>query len=324
MVRGRRGAAAARLARRGARHGGPPPVRRGSTLPLMLAPPPKLTFDTGGAFLRDTRAEVEAVSGLGRTRFAARCALREGSDRARADRRPLLCSCSHARAILGAVLCLAALAVGSTLDRLLHPARREPRRLLPQPALEPPAGLDVGRVARVLELRVAREAQRRASHVHEHRRLRRGLHADAVHAFRARQPARPWYRYQHLYIWPLYLLMGFAGRPWATSPRSRADGSARARCGSRAAGISRVCSWGRRSSSLWALVIPPRLSMVGGARRIRLLLDGDEPDHGDHVPARALRRGGDCASSDDVRAEQPEWAVHEVETTVDFCPAIPC
>ena len=66
--------------------------------------------------------------------------------------------------------------------RLLRPARCEPRRVLPLAAPEPPARLVDGQPARLQQLRVAGEAQRRSSHVHERRRIRRRHQPDAVRA----------------------------------------------------------------------------------------------------------------------------------------------
>ena len=54
----------------------------------MKAAAPKLAFDNGGAFIQDTRREVEQYLARGSTRIkGAADALREGADRARADRR---------------------------------------------------------------------------------------------------------------------------------------------------------------------------------------------------------------------------------------------
>ena len=74
---------------------------------------------------------------------------------------------------------------GRTADGLLCAARRQPRRLLPASALQPSARLDGRCAARVLELCLARQAQRRPPHLHEHRRLRRRRHAGAAGALRA-------------------------------------------------------------------------------------------------------------------------------------------
>ena len=178
--------------------------------------------------------------------------------------------------------------------RLLRPARREPRRLLPHPALQPPDGLDGRLDARLLELRVAREAQRRPSHVHERRRLRRRHQPDAVRrGSMPTQAPKPWYRLQHIYIWPLYSVMVIR---WQTG----ADIAALIR---RRIGKSTL-----RTPRRWDLAgllggkglfialgdrrAAARLSVVGRRRRVCRLHDGDEPRHRDDVPARALRRGG--------------------------------
>ena len=76
-------------------------------------------------------------------------------------------------------------------DGLLRHARRQSRRLFPDAPPQPPDGLDGRCAARALELRVAREAQRRPSHLHERGRLRRGHHPDAVRAAHARPGAAP-------------------------------------------------------------------------------------------------------------------------------------
>ena len=65
-------------------------------------------------------------------------------------------------------------------DSVLRPARRESRRLLQAAALESPRRLVGGLPARLLELRLAREAQRRSPHVYERRRVRRRRHADST------------------------------------------------------------------------------------------------------------------------------------------------
>ena len=76
-------------------------------------------------------------------------------------------------------------------DGLLRDARRQSRRLLPDAPPQPPDGLDGRCAARALELRVAREAQRRPSHLHQRGRLRRGHHPDAVRTAHARPGAAP-------------------------------------------------------------------------------------------------------------------------------------
>ena len=135
-------------------------------------------------------------------------------------------------------LYLAGLILGDGADRLLRPARREPRRLLRHAEAEPPDGLDVRRVPRLLELRLARQAQRRAPHVHERGRLRRRHQPGAVRAPDADQAPKPWYRLQHIYIWPLYSLMVLRWQTGADVAALVPAASARARSDRRGAGTS--------------------------------------------------------------------------------------
>ena len=83
--------------------------------------------------------------------------------------------------------------------------------------------------------------------------------------FSRTRPPRSWYRFQHVYIWPMYLLMGLR---WQTV----GDLSAfvRGRVGESALRFPRgwnlagTRSRARRSSSCWALVHPDaRLPVVG-------------------------------------------------------------
>ena len=152
--------------------------------------------------------------------------------------------------LIGIALCLARARRRRDADRLLRHARREPRRLLQAAALEPPRRLVVRPAARLLELRLAREAQRRAPHLHERRRVRRRRHSGSARPLHP-EPARA-------ALVPLPAVLHLAdvhahGAPladWsATSPRSAVAASARARSGRRAAGISSGSSRARRSSS---------------------------------------------------------------------------
>ena len=73
-----------------------------------------------------------------------------------------------------------------------------------------------------------------------------------------------------------------------------AAGSARARCARRAAGISPDSSSGKLIFIGWAIVIPLFVyPWWVVARRVPGFAMVDEPRHGDDVPARALRRGGE-------------------------------
>jgi len=155
-----------------------------------------------------------------------------------------------------------------------------------------------------------------------------GLDADFSQTpfmrFAPAQPARPWYRYQHLYIWPLYLLMGLR---WQTVGDIAAF--ARGRIGESALRVPR--GWnlagvvgGKALFVLWALAIPalvyPWWVVLAGYAGFSMITS--------LVMATTFQLAhcveeASCASPDEVRRETPEWAVHEVETTVDFCPRNP-
>ena len=107
------------------------------------------------------------------------------------------------------------------------------------------------------------------------------------------QAPKPWYRLQHIYIWPLYCMMVIR---WQTG----ADIAAlvRHRIGKSALRMPR--RWdlagllgGKGIFIAWAIVAPllvyPWWVVAAGLCR---LLHGHEPRHRDDVPARALRRGG--------------------------------
>ena len=156
----------------------------------MKAAAPKLAFDNGGAFIQDTRREVEQYLARGSTRIKGAVMLYVKA--------PIALALT---AISYAVLIFAAAGIHRhralprrarrrlDADRLLRHARREPRRLLQAAALEPPRRLVVRPAARLLELRLAREAQRRPPHVHERRRVRRRRHPGSARPLHP-EPAR--------------------------------------------------------------------------------------------------------------------------------------
>ena len=124
-----------------------------------------------------------------------------------------------------------------------------------------------------------------------------GFDDDATQAPLARftptQPARPWYRFQQYYIWPMYTLMGLrwqtVGDLAAFSRGSIGESALRVPRGWNLVGVLGGEGVLHR---LGARDPDARLSLVGRPRRLRRLRDDHEPDHGDDVPARPLRRGG--------------------------------
>jgi linoleoyl-CoA desaturase len=135
------------------------------------------------------------------------------------------------------------------------------------------------------------------------------------------QPTRPWYRFQHIYVWPLYSLMGLR---WQTlgdinSIRVGSIGKSALRfpSGWTLAGLV----GGKVFYATWAIVLPLLvfpwwkvatvylgLSMVGSVvMAITFQL------------AHCVEEAS-FASPADLVSDRRVWAVHEVETTVDFCP----
>ena len=149
-------------------------------------------------------------------------------------------------------------------DSVLRAARRESRRLFQAPALESPRRLVGGLPARLLELRLAREAQRRPPHVHERRRVRRRRHADSARPLHRGPAGAP------LVPLPAVLHLAHVHAHGAEVADGRRSGRVRARehRGEQAARPARLESRGpaRGQGVLHRLGDrdpPPRLSVVG-------------------------------------------------------------
>ena len=155
-----------------------------------------------------------------------------------------------------------------------------------------------------------------------------GFDADATQVPLARfapsQPARPWYRFQQYYIWPMYTLMGLRWQTSATLSRFAGEPSARARLRMPRGWTLASVIAGKAFFVTWALVIPmlvyPWYAVVGAYLGFTMLTS--------LVMATTFQLAhcveeASFASPDELRAERRLWAVHEVETTVDFCPRNP-
>lgn len=135
------------------------------------------------------------------------------------------------------------------------------------------------------------------------------------------QPRRPWYRFQHIYIWPLYCLMVLR---WQTAGDIAA--LRRGSIGRSALRLPR--GWdliglvaGKAIFVTWALVVPllvyPWWLALAGylALAMSLGLITATTFQLAHCVEEAT-----YAAPSDLVAQRRIWAVHEVETTVDFCP----
>jgi linoleoyl-CoA desaturase len=138
------------------------------------------------------------------------------------------------------------------------------------------------------------------------------------------QAPKPWYRLQHIYIWPLYCMMVIR---WQTG----ADIAAlvRHRIGKSALRTPR--SWdlagllgGKGLFIAWAIVAPllvyPWWVVAAGYAGFSMATS--------LVTATTFQLAhcveeADFTSAEQLEADKRIWAVHEVETTVDFCPRNP-
>jgi linoleoyl-CoA desaturase len=134
------------------------------------------------------------------------------------------------------------------------------------------------------------------------------------------QTPKPWYRLQHIYIWPLYSLMVLR---WQTG----ADIAALVR--------GRIGSSPIKLPRRWALVglISGKLIFIGWAIVVPLLIYPWWVVLAGYLVFTSVTslitattfqlahcvEEADFASVDEVTASKRVWAVHEVETTVDFC-----
>jgi linoleoyl-CoA desaturase len=138
------------------------------------------------------------------------------------------------------------------------------------------------------------------------------------------QRPRPWYRLQQYYIWPLYSLMGLR---WQTV----GDISAFVRGSIGHSALRAPRRWdlvglvaGKAIFACWAFVLPMLvypwwvvLVAYAGFTMVTSLIMAVT-----FQLAHCVEEA-DFASAEQLSAEKRVWAVHEVETTVDFCPRNP-
>ena len=138
------------------------------------------------------------------------------------------------------------------------------------------------------------------------------------------QPARPWYRFQHIYIWPLYGFMGLRLQTIGDLAAFR-----RGTIGTSA--IHSPRRWdlagfviGKLIFVSWTLAIPlffypwwiVLISFIGVSLALSLIM----------VMVFQLAHCVEEAqieSVDELRSRPQVWAIHQVEATVDFCPRNP-
>ena len=292
---------------------------------IMTAAGTKLAFDNGGAFIQDTRREVEQYLARGRTRVKGAVLLYSKAPIALA-----LTVCSWVvlmfvrPGIVGALLCLLGLALGATLTAFCvqhdanHGAYFRQRRYNHLVGWSSDLLLGFSSYAWRVKHNVAHHTYTNVD----------GFDADATQVPLARftpsQTVRPWYRFQQYYIWPMYMLMGLRWQIIGDLSAFR-----RGAIGESALRIPR--GWnlvgifaGKAFFISWAIVIPLLvypwwvvLAAYVGFGMVTSLIMATTFQLAHCVEEASF------ASADELRGERRIWAVHEVETTVDFCPRNP-
>lgn len=289
---------------------------------MDVAAPVRPSFESGGEFIRDTRRDVQEYLASARVR-------RRGSLRLYAKTVVAFGLTLGSWAVLVLVqptawlvpLLLAGLVVGATLIAFCvmhdanHGAYFKTRRLNHLMGWTADSMLGLSSYAWRVKHNVAHHTYTNVD----------GFDADITQVPFARlmpvQEPRPWYRFQHLYIWPLYALMALR---WQTI----GDAAAFIR-GSIGKSALRVPSgWdlsglvvGKALFVAWAIVVPmlfyPWWAVLAGYAVLSMVVSV--------IMAVTFQLAHCVEEADFVTAEQLSatkrlWAVHEVETTVDFCP----
>jgi linoleoyl-CoA desaturase len=135
------------------------------------------------------------------------------------------------------------------------------------------------------------------------------------------QPSRPWYRYQHLYVWPMYSFMGLrwqaVGDLQALRRRGYGKTALRFPSGWTTAGML----GGKALFISWAIVVPMLVYpwWVVAASYVGLAMTTSVVMATTFQLAHCVEEAS-FATPAELTAGPREWAVHQVETTVDFCP----
>jgi linoleoyl-CoA desaturase len=283
---------------------------------------PKVAFESGGQFIRETRREVEAYLADGRTR---RC----GYARLYA-KTPLalgLIAVSWAgllfapHTLVVAIPCLAGLVLGAMLTAFCvqhdanHGAYTRSRRVNHAIGFTADALLGFSSYAWRVKHNVAHHTYTNVD----------GYDDDIAQVPLARfapsQAPRPWYRFQHYYVWALYMFMGLR---WQTVGDLAAF--MRGRVGSIVLRIPK--GWdlaglvgGKAFFFAWTIAVPllfyPWWVVLGAYAGFTMVTS---------VIMATTFQLAHCVeeasftSPAELGAEPRPRAVHEVETTVDFCP----
>jgi linoleoyl-CoA desaturase len=291
----------------------------------MAAPAAKISFDNGGEFIRATRAEVDRYLQTRGTRLRGYAHLYSKAVIAFALSVASWATLmfAHPGLWLG-LLALAGLTLGTSLVAFCvmhdanHGAYFRKRRYNHLAGWTADTLLGLSSYAWRVKHNVAHHTYTNVD----------GFDADITQMPFARfmpvQKPRPWYRLQHLYIWPLYAVMALR---WQTVGDIAAF--VRGKIGESTLRVPR--GWdlagilvGKAIFVSWTIVVPlffyPWWAVAAGylAFSGAMSLVMAVTFQLAHCVEEA-----DFASPGDLAGEKRLWAVHEVETTVNFCPRNP-
>ncbi len=281
----------------------------------------RVSFKTGSAFLRDTRADVERHLSAGRIRQRATIGLYAKAPIAigltALSWGVLLFVRPHAFVV---VLCLAGLGAGITLVAFCvqhdanHGSTFKNRRYNEALGWTSDALLGISSYAWRVKHNVAHHTYTNVD----------GYDHDIdqpLARFAPVQPAKRRYRLQHLYVWPLYSLMTLhwqtIGDLWSLYRGGYGKSTLRF-----PSGWARV-GWlgGKAFFVAWAIVVPLLVYpwWVVAATYVGLSMLMSVVVATTFQLAHCVEEAS-FASAGDLVSGNRDWAVHQVETTVDFCP----
>jgi linoleoyl-CoA desaturase len=288
----------------------------------MSAPAQKLSFEKGGDFILETRREVETYLGSRGTHRRARHQLYAKTVVAVALVVASWATLVSARqGVAVGLLCMAGLVLGAVLVGFCvqhdanHGAYFKTRRLNHLMGWTADALLGFSSYVWRVKHNVAHHTYTNVD----------GYDDDISQTpFMRLMPAqrpRPWYRLQHIYIWPLYSVMVLR---WQTG----ADIAAllRGRIGN--SRLNRPRRWdlvglvaGKALFIGWAIVVPLLVYpwWVVAAGYVGFTMATSLVTATTFQLAHCVEEA-DFTTAEQLAASKKVWAVHEVETTVDFCP----
>jgi len=282
---------------------------------------PKVSFDNGGDFIRDVRRQVEEYLADEGVRARGRRQLRLKSVVSFALWAACWCALMFAPVgVAVRILLLLGLVAGTALVAFCvmhdanHGAYFRSRRLNHLLGWTADVALGISSYAWRVKHNVAHHTYTNVD----------GYDADITQVPIARlmptQPRRPWYRFQHLYIWPLYSMMVLR---WQTA----GDIAALRRGSIGRSAIRWPRGWdlaglavGKALFLGWAIVVPlfvfPWWEVAVGYVVFTMIMG--------LITATTFQLAhcveeADFANPEDLIEQKRVWAVHEVETTVDFC-----